>query len=218
MRSMQPHKPNRSVVLDRLNQELPGKNLFDLAQMWGVPTRWGAQKNKGWVGQTIEKVAGLDNTNEAKKDGLDFELKTTSLLKKGEHFEPKETIKITQLNPALMLQEEFFSSILWEKLERLILVTYWTPQPEVALVEKILSITVRDPAIVNPIQRFWEDVKYLICSGEIKFHVNLGTSDDLIQLRPLGNGKQFSICPVTGESFPARAFYATKRLINLLMH
>jgi DNA mismatch repair protein MutH len=210
-------KPDRREVLEILNQRLPGRNLFELALEVGVPTHFGSKPNKGWVGQTIERVAGLSNNSVSLKDGLDFELKTTSLQKRDNSFEPKETIKVTQLNPNLVLAEEFFSSVLWNKLERLVLVGYWTPQNNMAFAEKILSITLEKPEVIDPIRAFWEDVKHLICSGEIKFHINLGTSDDLIQLRPLGDGKQFSVCPITGESFPARAFYLTKKMIKILM-
>lgn len=210
-------KPTRIDVVEKLRAQLPGKNLFQLADEVGVWVQVGSKKNKGWVGQTVEKVAGLSTSNEQKKDGSDFELKTTSLIKKEKGFEPKETIKITQLNPNSILEEEFQTSSFWDKLGRLILVTYWYPQPKLALMENIYSVNVVNPELIKPIQRFWEDVKYLVCSGEIRNHINLGTSDDLIQLRPLGDGRQFSICPVTGESFPSRAFYATKKLIKLLM-
>lgn len=208
----------RSEVVQRLNQILPGRNLFHLASEYQVPIQFGSKKNKGWVGQTIEKAAGLNNSSDAEPDGMDFELKTTEVRRSGTHWVPKETLKITQLNPSQILDEEFDTSIFWKKISALIVVTYETVSEEIIQVQKISSIDINNEKLVTEIKHFWEDVRHTVCSGEMKDLINLGTSEGLIQLRPLGDGKQRSLCPITGETFPARAFYATKNLINLLLN
>lgn len=210
-------KPCRLQVLETLKRELPAQNLFQLAEAHRVPVFFGSKKNKGWVGQTIEKVAGLPSNSDSRRDGEDFELKTTCLIKRAEQFVPKETIKITQLNPQKVIEEEFFTSGLWEKLEKWILVTYWFPEPNIATVHDIVSVTLKNPELVHVVKAFWEDVRNAICAGEMKDLINLGCSQDYIQLRPLGDGKQMSRCPVNGDYFPARAFYATKKLIQSLL-
>jgi DNA mismatch repair protein MutH len=210
-------KPLRTDVLEKLRKELPGRNLYALAELHQIPIYFGTKKNKGWVGQTIEKAGGLVLTSDSHRDGEDFELKTTCVVKRGFEFVPKETIKITQLNPQKILEEEFFQSTLWQKLERWLLVTYWFPEPGVASAHQLLSVDFRNAQIVTSVKTFWEDVRNAVCCGEMRGLINLGSSRDYIQLRPLGDGKQMSVCPVTGESFPARAFYATKRLILSLM-
>jgi len=207
----------RDNVIDGLRTALLGQNLFSLAEQHQVPIWFGAKKNKGWVGQTVEKVAGIPLNSNKSRDGLDFELKTTELVMRKGVFIPKETIKITQMNPTHILEEKFDESQLWQKLERLILVGYHSPKPDRVFAKRIFSITISSETLVKSIREFWEDVQNLVCSGEIKFNINLGSSRDLIQLRPLGDGKQMSQCPITGEFFPARGFYATKKLINLLM-
>lgn len=211
-------KPNCSQVLVRLRQNLPGRNLFELAQAYEIPVSFGAHKNKGWVGQTIERAAGLKINSESSPDGADFELKTTEVMRKNNQWVPKETLKITQLNPQQILQEEFETSILWRKLGRLIIVAYKSCSLDSAQVEKIISIEIKSEKIVSEIRGFWEDVRHTVCSGEIKDFINLGSSAGLIQLRPLGDGKQKSSCPITGRNFPARAFYGTKKLLNLLLN
>lgn len=210
-------KPCRLQVLETLKRELPGQNLFSLAEAHQIPVFLGSKKNKGWVGQTVERVAGLSLTSDSRRDGEDFELKTTCLIRRTELFFPKETIKITQLNPQKVIEEDFLLSALWEKLEKWILVTYWFPEPSIANVHQIVSVNLKNPEILKVVRAFWEDVRSAICNGEMRDLINLGCSQDYIQLRPLGDGKQMSRCPVSGDYFPARAFYATKKLVQSLL-
>lgn len=211
-------KPRCTEVLARLNETLPGRNLFELARSYQIPIQFGSKKNKGWVGQTIEKAAGLQLTSEASPDGADFELKTTEVSVKESQWIPKETLKITQLNPQQILEEEFEESIFWRKLGRLIIVAYDCPALEIVQVRKIILVEIKNKKLVSEIKGFWEDVRHTVCSGEMKNLINLGSSESLIQLRPVGDGKQRSLCPITGETFPSRAFYATKNLLNLFLN
>lgn len=79
------------------------------------------------------------------------------------------------------------------------------------------AVNLLDENLIRPIRAFWEDVQNNILSGDMVHFYNLGNSDELIQLRPVGNGKLWSTCPVSGEKFPARAFYATKNLVERIM-
>ncbi|NBX93035.1 MAG: hypothetical protein EB078_00150 [Proteobacteria bacterium] len=218
MLSKRKSKPLRVEVLERLVKILPGRNLLELAQCYSISISFGGKKNKGWVGQTIERAAGLNLDPSAARDGEDFELKTTELLFRDGQFVPKETLKITQLNPKSVLDEEFENSVFWQKFGRLILVGYYNPAPDIYLTKKILPVDVNNPAIYREVKSFWDDVRHVVCSGEICGLNNLGSSEGYVQLRPLGNGKQTSVCPVSGRRFPARAFYATKKLIQLLIN
>lgn len=202
---------NRDEALHRLRETLPRRNLYDLARGWNVTIERDGHVNKGWVGQTIEHAAGLTINSLSARDGSDFELKSTTLQP---DLSPKETIRITQLNPEKILQEEFETSALWKKLERLILVGCHHPSDQECYAVQIAGIDVNNPDLVEGIRAIWEDVRYTVGNGEIALVPNLGSHEDLIQLRPTGDGKQRSTCPVTGESFPARAFYGTKRLLR----
>lgn len=204
----------RAAAFTRLQSALYQRNLFELAHEFGVPTHIGGKLNKGWVGQTLERAAGISPNALADSDGLDFELKGTTLLTHSGIFEPKETIKITQLNPQKILEETFENSIFWKKLSRLILVGYAFESADRCVAQKILKIDITEPSEVQPLRAFWEDVQHLVLNGEISQHTSLGSSAGWLQLRGLGTGKIWSTCPITGDRFPARAFYATKRLIR----
>ncbi|NQW43783.1 MAG: hypothetical protein HQ462_00075, partial [Deltaproteobacteria bacterium] len=48
-------KKTRAEILLNLKESLPNKNLYDLAAQYQVPIESYGHKNKGWVGQTVEK-------------------------------------------------------------------------------------------------------------------------------------------------------------------
>lgn len=208
---------HRSAVLERLNAILPARSLSDLAAHHGVTVEKEGRVNKGWVGITIERAANLQAGNRAKRDGEDFELKSTHVAWVGNRWEPQESIKVTQLNPQRILEEEFETSTLWNKLQRLIVVGCEYQSPREGRAVLIRGVDVDDPELRTAVQQFWEDVRYTVSTGEIVSVHNLGTSEDFIQLRPTGDGRLASTCPITGERFPARAFYLTKRFIRRIL-
>ena len=210
-------KKTRKEILEALRLALPQKNLHELATEFGIPTVIGGKKNKGWVGQTIERAAGLSLSSAQTPDGSDCELKTTTLVLKSKSWAPKETIKITQLNPKQILNETFETSILWQKLSRLVFVGVHHLSSTECYTVQLGALDLSKSQWVGPIKAFWEDVQNNILSGDMVSFFNLGNSQELIQLRPVGDGKIWSTCPITGEKFPARAFYATKILIEKML-
>jgi DNA mismatch repair protein MutH len=208
---------SRAHVLNYLSAILPGKNLYELAEIHAITVRKNGKLNKGWAGQTIERVAKLEGGNFQKRDGFDFELKSTSLKKNGDTWKPKETIKITQLTPSNIIEVEFETSALWNKLAHLILVGCHHETEDRCTVIRVDAIDINDPILVDEIKKFWEEVRYSVLSGDFVDFFNAGSSKDLVQLRPTGDGKQWSTCPTTAERFPARAFYGTKRLIEQVL-
>ncbi len=209
--------PNRDIVVEILRRRVLGKNLAALASELGICSMIRGRLNKGWVGQTLERAADLSNSTSSQPDGPDFELKSTKVSLREGLWIPRETIKVTNLNPQKILQEEFETSTLWAKLKRLILVGCVYESPLEGRAVFVAPVEVNDPFLVSGVRAIWEDVRHLIVEGEISEHINLGKVDDLLQLRPTGSGKQVSLCPVTGRHFPARAFYATKRLLGQLI-
>lgn len=210
-------QPLRETVFLRLKESLPGRNLYDLALTNGVTIVTADGKiNKGWVGQTIERVAGLEINNRKGPDGADFELKSTTVFYR-DGWVPKETIKVAQLNASEILEETFETSALWKKLSRLLFVGCYHEAPDRCVPVCLGSIDIVDPKIVGEIQTLWEDIRHTVLEGEMPRYANFGTADDLVQLRPTGDGKGWSVCPITGEKFPARAFYATKRLLKEIL-
>ncbi len=213
---MQSLTPDREHVIALLRRQVLGKALYPLALERGLTVEKNGKLNKGWVGQTLEQLAHLKNSNLASPDGVDFELKSTKVFQKEGEWHFKETVKVTNLNPKKILDEEFASSILWRKLSRLILIGCEYQTPIAARAVSISAVDVTDPVLVNEVKSFWEDVRHLVSSGEMAQHNDLGSFSDLIQLRPTGDGKGLSTCPITGQKFSSRAFYATKRLLSAL--
>lgn len=207
---------HKQEALQFLRKTLLNRNVKELANSYSVPISFGQKINKGWIGQTIERHLGLQNNGMNEPDGFDYELKTTEVFFKDNAWVAKETVKITQMNPSSILQEEFESSVFWKKLKALILVTY-EKKEDCFVCRNVLDIYLSDESLVGEIKQFWEDVRNAVCSGQIRDFINLGSSDSLIQLRPQGDGKQKSVCPISREKFPARSFYATKRLVNQLI-
>lgn len=208
------HEGTRAAVLSLLERELPGRNLYDLAASHGITVRKDGKLNKGWAGQTVEKVARLDGGNRKHRDGVDFELKSTSLLPSPDgSWRPKETIKVTMLNPEALLMEPFEESALWDKLRRLVLVGLHHESDALCRVVRVSAFDADDPDLVRGIRGYWEEIRRILSEGEIATYDSLGTSDGWLQLRPTGTGRTVSVCPVTGEKFGSLAFYATKPLV-----
>lgn len=210
-------KTSRVTALNLLRERALACDLHTLAAHFGITVRTERGLNKGWAGQTLERIADLTNSNLPSRDGSDFELKSVKMVLQGGGYVPRETVKITSLNPQKIIEETFESSVLWNKLQRLVIVGCEYSAPEKARAVFIGAFDIGRSELVNEIRAMWEDVQHLVMNGEIGQHFNLGSSSELIQIRPQGDGKQLSKCPVSGDKFPARAFYATRRLLNEIL-
>lgn len=205
----------RFEVVRRLRVALFRKNLVELARLQGVTIRRGNRLNKGWVGVTVEKMAKVVGGNLQQRDGVDFELKTTSLiLDRYGHYVPKETLCITQINPAALLRETFPASALWNKLSRLIIVGCVHESPDIVRVHSITPVDVSDQQLITHIRDYWLMIKRTAAAGELGDYSSRGTSDGYIQVRPKGDGIRTIPCPVTGRRIRPMAFYATKNFIK----
>lgn len=208
----------RFAAAEHLRAMLSGANLHELAAQYGITVHRGTSLNKGWVGQTLERVARLQAGNDAAPDGVGFELKSTSLIPDGEKWKPKEIIKVTQVSPQTMMEESFETSVLWNKLCHLLVVGCHHETPTSCRVVKVNSFDVDDPELIGEIRGFWESIRQMICLGEIAELTTQGINGKYLQIRPTGNGRNLSTCPVTGTKFPSRAFYANKTLVGRLLN
>ncbi|MDX1918641.1 MAG: MutH/Sau3AI family endonuclease [Candidatus Caenarcaniphilales bacterium] len=200
----------------KLKEKVLNKNLVDIAHNLGVTIFSEGRLNKGWIGQTLDKLIEVDKVNGCFPDGEDFELKSVKVVFQNDEWIPKETMAITMFNPNKILTEEFQTSALWKKLERLIIVGsyYQSVTPMAAYIKFIRPIDVNDPALVNQIKDYWEEIKSLTIEGKISSYSSKGTSRGFIQLRTKGSGQSESLCPVTGAKFKTRAYYATKPFLK----
>lgn len=204
----------RYTAAESLRGILSGANLHSLAAQYGITVYTAFGLNKGWVGQTLERVANLNGGNLRAPDGVGFELKSTSLVRRNEGWKPKEIIKITQVSPQTILEETFETSVLWQKISHLLVVGCFHESPTICRVVKVNPFDIEAPEVIGELRSFWEGIQQMIGLGEIAELTSQGINGKYLQIRPTGNGRNFSTCPVTGTKFPSRAFYANKDLVT----
>lgn len=210
-------KLRRFDVIIRLKEMAKSRvDIANLAAEVGVTIVKNGKLNKGWVGQTLDRLANTQALSASQPDGIDFELKSVHFVLKNEEWVPKETLAITMFNPETILAEAFEDSALWHKLARMILVghSYTEGHRGGALVRFVMPIDVSDPTLRNEIERYWRHIRTVVQDGKIATYSSKGTSSGFIQLRTKGSGTSKSRCPLTGTLFNTRAFYATKRFIK----
>lgn len=206
----------RFTIVQRLKALVKDRPVEDLARDLGVTISRDGKINKGWVGQTLDRLAETEGLSSQQPDGPDFELKSVSVFLRHNEWLPKETVAITMFNPERILSETFRDSALWHKLERLILVghSYNEGRRDSARVRFIAPVDVSDPELSTKIEHYWADIQELTAAGKIATYSSRGTSSGFIQLRTKGDGKRTSTCPVTQQQFKTRAFYATKAFVR----
>lgn len=207
-----------------LKEILRKKSIYELARDFNVTiTNNNGIINKGWIGQTLDRIIQTPHINARLPDGVDFELKSVrgSINLKTGIWEPKETMAITMLSAENMLRETFETSAVWHKMSRLILIghMYDTTSFKSAKVVSINPIDISDPQLITSLKEYWEMIQKTIQSGAIADYSSKGTSSGLIQLRTKGAGKGrgLSKCPITGQTFNSRAFYATKTFLRYVL-
>jgi DNA mismatch repair protein MutH len=214
----------RFAVIKALRDELKLQTLNAIASKLKVTIVGGTGLvNKGWIGQTLDRLVETPQVNARLPDGADFELKSVSgnINSKTGMWEPKETMAITMLSAEKMLQESFDNSAVWHKLSRLILVghVYEDNTAERARVVRINPVDVSDPELVKSLKAYWEFIQDTVRCGKIADYSSAGTSNGYLQLRTKGPGgdRGKSSCPVTGQQFNSRAFYATKPFLRYVL-
>lgn len=211
----------RFPTVKALKLALASKPLHKFAQDLGVTVKTPEGKiNKGWIGQTLDRLIQTPAVNSQLPDGADFELKSVHGVIRAEtgNWEPKETMAITMLSPENIIHESFETSAVWHKLSRLILVghVYEDDSREVAKVVRVCPVDVSDPELIFEIKKYWELIHNTVISGKISSYSSKGTSKGFLQLRTKGAGgnRGRSVCPKTGVAFNSRAFYATKPFLR----
>lgn len=193
----------RAIAVQNLKRYI-GQDLRSLALKMGITTYETGKQNKGWKGQVIERLAGLDNNSRKAPNGLSFELKSVSFYTVKGVLMPKETMAITMINPAELKEHNFFESHCWAKLKGLVFCAVeWTGKN--AQDAKLLEVTsldfIEDDQIIKEIEADYELIRQkLITEG---FAALTGKDGKWIQARTKGKG----------HGSTSRAFYARKELV-----
>lgn len=194
----------RAVAIKNLRKYI-GKDLRALALQQGITTFETGKQNKGWKGQVLEKLAGLDNNSRKAPNGLTFELKSVSFHSPKEILVPKETMAITMINPEELKAHDFFESHCWAKLKTLIFCAVrWNGHD--AQKAELIQVTsldfAEDDELIKEIKADYDFIRSkLIKTG---FKSLTGKDGKWIQARTKG----------VGHGSTSRAFYARTSLVK----
>ena len=196
----------RVVAIQRLQKYL-NTDLLQKAEEFEITVFKDGKQNKGWKGQVIERLIGLENNNLKAPNGLGFEVKSVSFEEKNGKVRPKETMAITMINPTELINHSFYESHCWEKLKSLLFcAVLWTGynQKEAKLISATSFDFLEDNEIIKEIEADYEFIRQkLIKTG---FESLTGKDGKWIQSRTKG----------AGHGSISRAFYARKELVNLI--
>lgn len=198
---------NRADALARL-EPLLGTNLRDLAATYQVTVWRGERRNKGWAGQTIERLLGMPNNSEQAADFGDWELKVVPLVPAvlAGGWRLKESMAITMFTVADLEEQSFEESHLLAKLGRLLVVgrSYEGPSEARSLLLGAAAFDLDDPALYAAIEDDYEEIRWVVRS-EGK-HALGGHIGRFVHPRPKG-----------GKDAETMGFYAHKSLVGRIL-
>jgi len=198
----------RIIAIQNLDKYI-GQDLAKLANELGVTTFKNGKQNKGWKGLALEQLAGLTNDNKQAPNGLGFELKSTAFYQVKGIWRPKETMAITMINPANLIETPFFQSHCWEKLKSIVFCAVsWNgkhdPKSELLKIQSFDFL--EDEEIIKEIEMDYEFIRNK-CATQ-GFKALTGRDGKWIQARTKG----------AGHGSISRAFYARKGLIEKIIN
>ena len=173
-----------------------GQNLSHLYTVYGLTVN----SNKGKFGQLIEKILGLKTNSLQTPDFGDFELKCIPLKrKKNGELTYKETVAITMINPNNIIENTFIESHLYDKLKKVLFVTY--------IEDTIHGVHIyeMDSIMFNEIQEDYDLVKQSIISDGM--NSLSGKMGKHIQPRTKG----------AGHGSKSRAFYGRTSFLSKII-
>jgi len=183
-----------------------GKDLRKTAEEFGVNVFVNGNKNKGWAGCVLERCISIDPNCVQAPNGLGWELKTTSLRLKDDHWRPKETLAVTMINPARDIDVPFSDSHLWAKLKKTIVCgREWIDKAETrSRLIQVNAFDVSDEELIELVKKDYETIQNVIRTQG--FDALSRSLCDYIE--PGTKGKRDS---------NTRAYYASKKLVGIIL-
>ncbi len=184
-----------------------GKNLHEVAKSYNINENnfLNLKTNKGWCGQTIEKILGISQNSSRESDFEDFELKTmpVKLNSKGKLIF-KETVAITMVNERDLVNNSFYESHLFKKIKKMLCVTRFVGKNNIdpTFIHNTYSITLS---------------KELLVKLETDYNLIRKTFiDNLKDIKKLSSKLGYYIQPRTkgSKGSISRAFYFKKTFLN----
>jgi DNA mismatch repair protein MutH len=194
----------RVIAVQKLEKYI-GDDLAKWALKFGITSFTEGKQNKGWKGQTLERLAGLAGGNEQAPNGLGFELKSTAFHRRNNCWVPKGTMAITMINPTTLVETPFYKSHCWEKLKSILFCAVsWSGHHNSE--SKLISVQsfdfIEDSQLLKEIEEDYEFIRAkLFAKG---FSALTGKDGKWIQARTKG----------AGHGSTSRAFYARRVLLT----
>lgn len=190
-------------------KKLQGCDLRQLANEYSLTVWKAGRLNKGWAGHVLERYLGLPLNSNQSPDFGTWELKIIPLkrLRSG-IIVPKETMAITMISAADVLQKEFEQSHLLAKLRKMIVCAriFESNLEESSLLEKVKIFNLSNPVIYNQVKIDYDLVRETI--KQKGFPSLTGKLGIWVQPRTKG----------PGNGSTTRAFYARKNFINYILN
>lgn len=167
MKSINP--PASIEALLASSEAIAGLSLAELAQNLGVSVPKDLKRNKGWVGQLVEKALGAHAGSKAEPDFPELQVELKTLPIQGEGL-PLETTFVTTFPLMYSGYLNFENSVLFHKLRQVL----WVP------VQGERCIPLADRRIGTPflwrpspsqwavLRQDWEELMEMACTGQVE--------------------------------------------------
>ncbi len=185
-----------------------GKDLRPLADEHRVTVWKNGRKNKGWAGMVIERLLGHPQDAEQAPDFGTWELKVVPIVKNAQgHWQVKETMAITMIDPRNVAETPFEHSHLLEKLRSLLVCAReWVNElDEHSRLVKLGTFDLADGETFRQVQADYELVRKTIRTEGSK--ALTGWMGNLVQPRTKGPGGG-----VHTHAFYARTMFVSRML------
>lgn len=198
----------RKEAIQRM-QYLRGKNLHELAKLYGVTVRsHSGRLNKGWAGHVIERFLELPLNSAQSPNFGSWELKTIPLkqLRSG-IWVFKETMAITMIDPINVCQKSFEDSHLLAKLKKAVVVVRKVGKTvdDPTTVCDIVEFDLKPSSVLyESVRRDYELVRQTLLDHNYDCSFLTGRMGIYIQPRTKG----------AGHGSTSRAFYARKLFLS----
>lgn len=198
---------SRADALHRLAPFM-GADLRGLAASYGVTVWRGERRNKGWAGQTVERLLGMANNSDQAADFGDWELKVVPLVPAVQTggWRLKESMAVTMFNPVELEEQAFEDSHLFAKLSRLLVVgrSFEGPAEAHSALLCAAPFDLDDPVLYSAIAEDYDEIRWVIrTQGQ---HALGGQIGQFIHPRPKG-----------GKDATTMGFYARKALVARIL-
>ena len=185
-----------------------GKDLRPIADQRGVTVWKNGRKNKGWAGMVVEQLLGHRQDAEQAPDFGTWELKVVPIVRNAQgHWQVKETMAITMIDPKNVAETPFEHSHLLDKLHALLICAreWLKDQDEHSRLIKTGIFDLTDGEIFRQVQADYELVQKTIRTDGAK--ALTGWMGNLVQPRSKGPGHG-----VVSHAFYARTTFVARML------